>query len=438
MGRKKNNQNSESAGQEVDFKDMITSLKELVVPAESDAPEESEVLEESEILEDPLISIIIPAYNARDTINKAVQSACAQTYQNIEILVVDDGSSDDTAKIVQDLQKNDSRIKLFKRENRGVSAARNAGLKNARGTWFVTLDDDDFIDPGMLYAMYDHARVNETDLEICGFRKIYPNGLKKEFRAEYDYADEKGQFLNTLFIELYDKHMICTHANKLYRTKLVREHDIYYNENIAVNEDIDFIFRFMQHTSSMGVIKPAFFNYVQHDESLISTYHDYGVASALLVACECRMMLVDAGVKNYVLRAADDRFFVHICSFVGLMYKESGITKNMRLLEIRELCSHREFLDLLKRVRPSSLKSMAAKMLLMFKRYDIYDSIYALIYGGKGKALKEKLQDTEIVDISTDENATTSAEDGETALKSIKDEVLSFGHMYEMLGFGGK
>lgn len=331
----------------------------------------------------PLISIIIPAYNAEDTIERCVKSALLQTYLNLEIIVVDDGSSDDTVKKIRALIEHDSRVKLIDKTNGGVSSARNIGIKAASGAWFTTLDDDDFIDPTMIESMYSSAHFTDSDLVICGFRKVFENGLKEEFRADYEYADSKKRFLEALFTDLYDKHLIQTHANKLYKTCLVKDEGIFYDENISVNEDIDFVLRYLGVCQNMACIRQVFLNYVQHSESLINTFQDHGIMSALLCAKDCRKMLQDAGVSKSLLMEADKRFFVHILAFVGLMYKESDYSKEQRIAKINELCSDRDFNELLRRLRPDSIKVFCAKMLLLSSAYNMYDTIYRLLYAPK-------------------------------------------------------
>lgn len=327
----------------------------------------------------PLISVIIPAFNAEDTIERAVESVLNQNYKNLEVIVVDDASTDSTSKKVRLLIKKDPRVRLMKRrKNQGVSAARNVGIKKSRGSWFVTLDDDDFIDSGMLNALYSYALREDADLVISGLRMIFPGGLKEEYCMDYDYADERGQFLNASFIELYDKNLFSTHSNKLYKKSLVSENKIYYDEKLSINEDIDFVIRYMMHAHVIGVIRTAYLNYFQHEkgESLINTFRDYGIESALMVAQSGHELLVNAGVGKTVLKEADRRFFIHVCSFVGLMYNESTYDKGLRIAELKKLCSQKEFKELLSRVRPSDLKTMMAKILLKVGFYDTFDKIY--------------------------------------------------------------
>ena len=164
----------------------------------------------------PKISIIIPAYNSGGSIERSVNSALSQSYPDIEVVVVNDGSADDTEERVKAIADRDSRVRLFTKKNAGVSAARNDGIMAAQGEWFVTLDADDYIDSDMIEALYNAVERTDADTVMCGFRMVYEDGKKSVFKVEDDYTDDKSTFLDEMFVELYDKHMISTHSNQLF------------------------------------------------------------------------------------------------------------------------------------------------------------------------------------------------------------------------------
>ena len=109
--------------------------------------------------------------------------------------------------------------------------------------WFITLDADDYIDADMLEAMYEAVERTDADTVMCGFRMVYEDGRKSVYKVNDDYTDEKSTFLDAMFTELYDKHMISTHSNQLYNTELTRKNRILYNDKLSVNEDIDYVLR---------------------------------------------------------------------------------------------------------------------------------------------------------------------------------------------------
>ena len=123
-----------------------------------------------------LISIIIPAYNIENYIEKTLNSVVAQTYQNIEIIIVNDGSSDKTGKIIDDFAKKDRRIKVIHKENSGVSCARLTGINAAKGEWIGFVDGDDYIEPSMYERLVANAIKYDVDISHCGYQMILPSG----------------------------------------------------------------------------------------------------------------------------------------------------------------------------------------------------------------------------------------------------------------------
>ncbi len=343
----------------------------------------------------PKISIIIPAYNSGGSIERSVNSALSQSYPDIEVVVVNDGSADDTEERVKAIADRDSRVRLFTKKNAGVSAARNDGIMAAQGEWFVTLDADDYIDSDMIEALYNAVERTDADTVMCGFRMVYEDGKKSVFKVEDDYTDDKSTFLDEMFVELYDKHMISTHSNQLFNMKLVRMNRILYNEKLAVNEDIDYVLRYLKYCSTIGVIKGAYLNYVQHDDgkSLNTTFQSYGVASSLLILRDYNELFDGIKASDETIDDINNRIFMHICSFVGLMYYRSDYSDERKLLEIKELCEKEEFDDLLEDLKPNSVKASAAAWLLKNGLFKQYHSLCNALYKNKARAVTNRHDD---------------------------------------------
>lgn len=114
-----------------------------------------------------MVSVIIPAYNAESYIEKAVNSVCGQSYDDIEVIVVNDGSNDSTPKVIDRLKNSDDRIKVYHKPNGGVSSARNYGLEKAEGQYVIFLDADDQLADDAIRIMVDVANGNNADI-VCG------------------------------------------------------------------------------------------------------------------------------------------------------------------------------------------------------------------------------------------------------------------------------
>lgn len=122
------------------------------------------------------ISIIVPAYNIEDFLPETLDSILAQTYRNIEVIVVNDGSRDSTGRIIDQYAARDSRIKAIHKENGGVTSARLRGVAEASGNWIGFVDGDDYVEPGMYEQLLKNALENSADISHCGYQMVFPDG----------------------------------------------------------------------------------------------------------------------------------------------------------------------------------------------------------------------------------------------------------------------
>ena len=122
---------------------------------------------------EPLVSVIIPIYNVRPYLCEALDSVLRQTYRNLEILIIDDGSDDGSEEICDEYGKKDSRITVIHQKNRGLSAARNVGLNRMRGDYIAFLDPDDAFHPDMIRCLMEALQRNEAEIAVCGIIRCY-------------------------------------------------------------------------------------------------------------------------------------------------------------------------------------------------------------------------------------------------------------------------
>lgn len=180
-----------------------------------------------------LISIIIPAYNIENYIAKCLDSLLNQTYKSLEIIVVDDGSSDNTGKIIDDYASKYDNIKVIHKKNAGVSAARNSGIDVAKGDYIGFVDGDDTVDEEMFEVLIDNAIKYDTDISHCGYKMVFPSRI--------DYYHNTGVLVeqdNKLGLKdlLIGNRVEPGLWNKIYKKELFK--DIKIDESIKINEDL--------------------------------------------------------------------------------------------------------------------------------------------------------------------------------------------------------
>lgn len=132
-------------------------------------------------MKEPKISIVIPAYNAEKELPRTLNSVLAQSYQNIEVVIVNDGSSDGTAGVIDACAAKDSRIKPIHKENGGVTSARLRGVAEATGEWIGFVDGDDTIEPWMYERLMKNAQEHDADISHCGYRMVLPSGKIRDY-----------------------------------------------------------------------------------------------------------------------------------------------------------------------------------------------------------------------------------------------------------------
>ena len=163
-----------------------------------------------------MISVILPVYNGARTFSRAVESVLGQTFRELEILVIDDGSSDGTAELCDRYAEADARVRVFHQENSGVSMARNKGLSAARGTLIAWIDADDYMEPEMLARLYHALRKEEADLAVCGYITEETGG-KKSGCGVTDAVMDRSCFCRELIL---DERIHSYLWDKLFRREL--------------------------------------------------------------------------------------------------------------------------------------------------------------------------------------------------------------------------
>ncbi|MGI6561541.1 MAG: glycosyltransferase family 2 protein [Clostridia bacterium] len=188
------------------------------------------------------VSIIVPVYNAEHTIIKCCDSIATQTYENLEIWLVDDGSTDGSFRLCKQLQMNDIRFNVIHKENGGVSSARNAGIKNATGDYVTFIDSDDYISPDYIEKMV--CENQDADLIISGIQVVDDNSFLEKY-ALNNCCTETSDFLKG-YKTTFDPICINGPCCKLYKKRLIDDHQLSFPEDISLGEDTVFVLKYLQ------------------------------------------------------------------------------------------------------------------------------------------------------------------------------------------------
>ena len=246
-----------------------------------------------------------------------------------------------------------------------------------------SLDADDYIDPEMLKAMHDAAAAADAQLCICGFRMVYEEDKRKEVRqlAE-DFEGDLAELLNTVLLPLYDRQLLNNQNNKLYRLDLIREHEIFYDPAMQINEDLWFSLTYLRYCREIAVLKRPFLNYTQHKdgESLVSRFHENAVETSFAVLRACDALLDGRDVTDEVINGMNNRMLFNICGYAGWQYYKTNYPEEKLLENIRQLCQREDLQKLLEQTDPLGLKNRIAHALLKKKKAEAYHRLCMLLY----------------------------------------------------------
>lgn len=296
-----------------------------------------------------LISIIVPVYNVEQYLEKCVDSIINQKYKNLEIILVDDGATDSSGKLCDELAKIDNRIKVYHKENGGLSDARNYGVERATGDYIGFVDSDDYIDSEMYEELYEAIKKENVDVVECNLKIIYPDRVELFTEQKYYNVYTKQEYL-----EEYLK------IEKIFGSACVRliKSDIAKKLKFPVGklyEDTYYAYDLIEKVDRYVIMNNPYYNYLMRENSITNTkfnprifdlieivekfrkttYENY---PGLKEAVDCRKMYAYFSVLNSILleeNYRDNEYYSEILSYFKRNYisllKNKYINRNRKL-----------------------------------------------------------------------------------------------------------
>ena len=217
------------------------------------------------------ISIVIPCYNLDSYLPKCLDSLLSQTYENLEIIAVDDGSPDNTREILKEYEKTDKRIKAVYQENSGAGVAINRGIELASGAFMGFMDNDDYAEPQMYEKLHKALTENDADMAVCNFNLVYDD------RTELCYSATNS---HDAVVDIHDdvygyfaRYCTCPKPNnytwsRLYKSEIIKKSDVRF-EKFRLGSDTLFNFKLLPRFNRVAFIKCGLYNYVQRSDSIV-------------------------------------------------------------------------------------------------------------------------------------------------------------------------
>lgn len=248
-------------------------------------------------MNNPLVSIIVPVYNVQNSVARCLESICAQTWKDIEVILVNDGSRDESFSICEQFREKDPRIVLVDKSNSGVSETRNCGMSLARGKYVQFVDSDDYLDPDFTERLVTAAEANNADLVIAPYWMVIPANSSKATQAlenlqenlgidaekkpddirEYGFLPEGIYDRDTFALRLMEKPASFFYSvlwNKLYRREIIAQNQLAFAPDVHWAEDLIFNMGYLEHAQVFVSIPEAGYHYIQNPKSLCHTQID--------------------------------------------------------------------------------------------------------------------------------------------------------------------
>ncbi len=211
-----------------------------------------------------LISVIVCIYNREKYLDKCITSITNQTYKNLEIILIDDGSTDKSLDICKKYQKEDKRIKVHHQKNKGIAYTRNVGLSLAKGKYLCFCDSDDYYDVNYCQYLYDNLKENNADFSMCDILQHTPS-------KNYLIAEERNSFTaqgEEMFDYLFSERRLGNPINKLYKSEIIKSCKYPIN---TINEDTYIIYDILSKCQKFSYLNLPLYNRVIHTNSIMST-----------------------------------------------------------------------------------------------------------------------------------------------------------------------
>lgn len=332
-----------------------------------------------------LISVIIPVYNAEAYLEQAVESVRVQTWKNLEIILVDDGSPDNCPSICDSLAKRDERIRVIHQANGGLTAAWKRGVSEASGEYVGFVDSDDWIEPDMYEKLYLEAEAQGADIVCCGIHHVFEGNAhapwddemrlpknvytKEELTKEiYPVLLNDGSFMG--------RSLQPNRVSKLVKRRLILDNMELCDNRVSVGEDVQFSFSIFTEAEKIAVL-PHFLPYYYrvNERSMTGGYDEGYLEKIKYMKAQMERISRKKGVYDFRQQITNDFLCLVVLHIKGeiVRNKDAGFLKNRR--NMKRICNDKQVLRALALSKMPKLTA-AEKLFLYFMRRHFYLAIY--------------------------------------------------------------
>lgn len=333
------------------------------------------------------ISVIMPAYNTEKYIKRSINSVLSQTYSNLELIIINDGSSDGTEQIILEFKKRDDRIKYFKIKNSGSAVARNIGLDNVTGKYIAFVDSDDYIDKNMFEILMSKMNKFDCDIVSCSFNKVYTNKVTEEItylgEGLYDKKRLKEEFYPSL---IANKFLIkgvvpLQMVTKLYKNSLIKENNLKFIPKLRMGQDMEFSRKTLLYANSLYYLPHAkLYNYVHNKSSRTQTYLNNawkiikeGIQQSIVLSNEFPEYNLQKQIPFTYISGA-------MTAIANVGMHPNDVSRKTKINEIKEIINDNEVQVALQNVDTKKFQLRRRILVFMIKNKFVYPIYFATFF----------------------------------------------------------
>lgn len=281
----------------------------------------------------PRVSLIIPVYNVEEYLERCVDSVLAQTYEDWELILVDDGSTDGSGEICDSYAEEDKRIRVLHQENGKQAAARNAGIDEAGGEYITFSDSDDVLHPEKLAKMVAMAEETEADVVVCPFTYVDEKLHILPWKTERHTGDNPLDSLEARRVFLTTHCIEGVFWNKLIRTQLMKEEGIRFDVNKDIYDDVRPAYELLRKAETVAFVQDSLHSYVQHDDASTNSPDSGQLSEYIDILKEIKSMAEEDGVPQ----EAAYYFTSRVIQAAHLAYKRRELYTDAEFEDVKKL-----------------------------------------------------------------------------------------------------
>lgn len=332
-----------------------------------------------------LISIIVPVYNVERYLRECIDSLINQTYKKIEIIIVDDGSTDNSGKICDEYEKKNKNIKVIHKKNEGLGFARNTGLEYVNGEYVTFVDSDDYVDNNFIEELYKNIITKNIDICKSGFKRIDNNHnileIRKYDNKIYNEKETKNIFIPRMIGSLPDKKdsiEMCV-TGTLYKTSYILDFKIKFpSERVIISEDLFFNIDYAQNINKACTIDYVGYNYRYNPSSLSKKYRKDRFEASKYFYLELKKKLEFLGYDNETLLRLSRIFFIYIKICISQeRYQTSNRKYKDSLKTISKICNDSLVQEIINDY-PINKMGVKQRIFIYLIKYKLLNTIYFL------------------------------------------------------------